>query len=572
MTALIKEDRARGITTRLYALDSASDAKKVHAQAVSAPTDVAAIKAAIDQINAVWQPAYIVLLGGPDLVATVNLTNPLWTGNPADDPDQFIPSDLPYACDGPLTLSPADYRGPTRVVGRLPDPVGDADLAAFVDNLSSAAQGKSFLRTSPEPVFAVSAKVWQRSTQLSVAALPDVSGELHTSPPDGPMWTAAEMAPAIHFVNCHGAEFDPNWYGQLSPNNWNLPVAIAASGLPGLVPRGAVVASECCYGTSHWPPSAAHGQASVATTYLREGAAGVFGASTVAYGPAASNAYADVICRMFVSEVLNGASLGRAVLVARQRFVQAQSFLDPTDLKTLAQFNLLGDPAAVAFVTSPPAPPALPGSRRVAAPKSVPTPATSRGRSHAPWPAREHRRRFGPIDLCLCRPTAPAGRAHGSGTGRAPGPRTARADDDTHVRRRDAVRTTARSTGDRGHRWHLTACACRVRTASRHSATVVGGRTRGRCRARSTRGGAQVMTQHVRGVVSVQRVARGSKSEQPAVVLQTPERSWVLRRVGGPPFGVDVELALWAGKTVDVTGYAGSGVFLLTERPTEVTG
>jgi hypothetical protein len=54
--------------------------------------------------------------------------------------------------------------------------------------------------------------------------------------------------------------------------------------------------------------------------------------------------------------------------------------------------------------------------------------------------------------------------------------------------------------------------------------------------------------------------------------LQTPERSWVLRRVGGPPFGVDVELALWAGKTVDVTGYAGSGVFLLTERPTEVTG
>ena len=44
---------------------------------------------------------------------------------------------FPYACDGPLTLSPADYRGPTRVVGRIPDLVGDADLAVFVDNLSS---------------------------------------------------------------------------------------------------------------------------------------------------------------------------------------------------------------------------------------------------------------------------------------------------------------------------------------------------------------------------------------------------------------------------------------------------
>jgi hypothetical protein len=78
--------------------------------------------------------------------------------------------------------------------------------------------------------------------------------------------------------------------------------------------------------------------------------------------------------------------------------------------------------------------------------------------------------------------------------------------------------------------------------------------------------------QHVRGVVSVQRVALGSKSEQPAVVLRTDDRSWVLRRVDGPPFGVDDELAAWAGKTVDVIGYAGSGVFLVTQRPTEVSG
>jgi hypothetical protein len=75
----------------------------------------------------------------------------------------------------------------------------------------------------------------------------------------------------------------------------------------------------------------------------------------------------------------------------------------------------------------------------------------------------------------------------------------------------------------------------------------------------------------VRGVVSVQRIARGSKSEQPAVVLQTADRSWVLRRADGPRFGVDDELARWAGKTVEVTGYPGSGVFVITEPPTEVT-
>ena len=68
------------------------------------------------------------------------------------------------------------------------------------------------------------------------------------------MWTAAEMAPAIHFVNCHGAEFDPNWYGQQSPNNWNLPDRHRRERASRPGARGAVVASECCYGTSHWPP------------------------------------------------------------------------------------------------------------------------------------------------------------------------------------------------------------------------------------------------------------------------------------------------------------------------------
>jgi len=74
----------------------------------------------------------------------------------------------------------------------------------------------------------------------------------------------------------------------------------------------------------------------------------------------------------------------------------------------------------------------------------------------------------------------------------------------------------------------------------------------------------------VRGVVEVRPVARGSKSEQVTVVLRADERTWLLRRRGGPPFGVDDELAAWAGKAVAVTGYPGSGVFLLTEEPTEL--
>jgi hypothetical protein len=43
--------------------------------------------------------------------------------------------------------------------------------------------------------------------------------------------------------------------------------------------------------------------------------------------------------------VSTGASIGRAALQARQRFVRSASPPDPSDLKTLAQFNLYGDPS-----------------------------------------------------------------------------------------------------------------------------------------------------------------------------------------------------------------------------------
>jgi Peptidase family C25 len=367
--ALVSADKQRGITTRLVALDSARALKPVGATRVATPGDVTDIKNAIDHIVTAWRPAYIVLLGGPDLIQTVSLVNPLWTGDPDDDPDQFIPSDLPYACDGALSFSPSDYRGPTRVVGRIPDLVGDNDPTALLTQLDVAAKGVSLTRLSPEPVFAVSAKVWQRSTALSIKSLPDVTATVLTSPPAGPPWAKTQISPVVHFVNCHGGDFDPAWYGQVTPTNWNLPVAISAAGLPGLVSPGTVVAAECCYGASHWSPSVAHGQPSVAMTYLLNGAVGVFGASTVAYGPATTNNYADVLCQRFVAEVLAGASLGRAVLAARQSYVQSQGFLDPTDLKTLAQFTLFGDPSTVALKAPAAAPKATAHAASKAAPK-----------------------------------------------------------------------------------------------------------------------------------------------------------------------------------------------------------
>lgn len=354
VSALATADRNRGITTTLFKIDSVADTAKVGAQPVTSASDFQAAKAAVDAIAAKLAPAYVVLLGGDELVPQAQLINPLWTGDAIDDPDRLVPSDLPYACDVPYSTSISAFRGPTRVVGRIPDLAGVADPAALLAQIRALTSAVPAERPADVPVFALSTQTWRTSTRLSLGKLPGVSGAVRTCPADGPDWAASDLVPRIHFVNCHGAEFDPRWYGEATPGQRTLPPAMEAASLPGLVGRGTVVGTECCYGAALWPPAAAGGQAGVALTYLLQGAGGVFGASTTSYGPAASNEYADVLCRLFCDEVLGGASIGRAVLSARQRFVQGQSFLDPTDLKTLAQFVLLGDPSYQPFAAPSP--------------------------------------------------------------------------------------------------------------------------------------------------------------------------------------------------------------------------
>lgn len=83
----------------------------------------------------------------------------------------------------------------------------------------------------------------------------------------------------------------------------------------------------------------------VAQTYLSSGAYGYLGSSTIADGPADDNGLAGLICRYFLQRILAGASLGRALLEARQEFASHESDFDPFDLKTLAQFHLFGDPS-----------------------------------------------------------------------------------------------------------------------------------------------------------------------------------------------------------------------------------
>jgi len=337
---LVAADRRRSLATRVIALDDGAVMRRLGGTPVTDPADARATKGAIDAMWRSVQPDYLVILGAPDIVTHQNLLNPLYS--PGDDDDRFAPSDLPYACDESYSQKIADFRGPTRVVGRLPDLNSSGDAAYFARVLRVAATYHERPATRYESYFGLTADVWRKSTALSLANTFGNSDALHRSPSEGPGWRASQLDALTHFINCHGGSADPKFYGQRGES---YPVAMESARLAKKVRNGTVVAAECCYGAQLFDPNIPDGEMGICNRYLRQGAYAFFGSSTIAYGPSEGNGSADLLCQFFIQRVLSAASTGRATLEARIKFVMHAAHLDPTDLKTLAQFNLMGDPS-----------------------------------------------------------------------------------------------------------------------------------------------------------------------------------------------------------------------------------
>lgn len=342
VSALAAADRARGITTRLIALDSAAAMKKLGGRPVAQAQDLAAVKAAVDAVCKKLSPDYVMLLGAWDVVPHQSLRNPAASDPSNGDPDPLVPSDLPYASAAKFGNDVRKFLTATRVVGRLPDVPGSSNPAYLVELLTLAAKATPSPRDGYAKYFAATAHVWHASSAQNVQRLFGNVTALRDVPPATAAWPKRTLAALTHFFNCHGADTDPQFYGQKGNA---YPVALRASSLAGKVTKGTVVAAECCYGAQLYDPKNAGGQPGICNTYLGAGAYGFFGSSTVAYGPADTNDDADLLCQYFLERMLSGASLGRATLEARHRFMQTAGTLDPIELKTLAQFNLMADPA-----------------------------------------------------------------------------------------------------------------------------------------------------------------------------------------------------------------------------------
>lgn len=340
VAVLTAADKSRGIVTRLVAIDDRAQMKRCRGKAVTDRKSPQQNKRAIDAVFKALDPDYLLILGSIDVVPHQDVRNAAYEAG--NDDDKFAYGDLPYACDAPYATDTAKFVGPTRVVGRLPDLTGAKKPAYLIRLLQAAAAFKSRPPADYAPYFGLSTRTWRKSTAMSLDEIFGNNTRLRLAPPSGPSHPATALRNKSHFINCHGAESDPTFYGE---DARTMPPSLTTRALRGKVSNGTVVAAECCYGAQLYDSVTLALDMPICQQYLGTGAYGYFGSTTIAYGPADENGAADLLAQYFLLEVLGGASIGRAALAARQRFVAQTGQMDPIDLKTLAQFCLYGDPS-----------------------------------------------------------------------------------------------------------------------------------------------------------------------------------------------------------------------------------
>ena len=332
---LIAADGERGIASKLFYLDDKT-MRDVGGRPVRGPRDARGHKDAIDALYNWFSPDYIMILGSPDVIPHIKVTNLT-----QDEDGRIIDSDLPYACDRRFHRDARRFLAPTRVVGRLPDVNGGGDPQYIIGLLRNAARIARRPKDDYASWFALSARSWTGSSAITAANLFSNLDGLALCPPSGPKKHKSLHKTRIHFFNCHGDAGAHIFWGEKGETQ---PVGFRSSSIPSKLLPGTFIVAECCYGAELYAPG--RGQLSISGTYLQKKAAAFVGSTTIAYGPEEGQGDADLITQYFAKFVLRGHSVGRAFLQARQNFLaDSAPRINSVELKTICQFLLLGDPS-----------------------------------------------------------------------------------------------------------------------------------------------------------------------------------------------------------------------------------
>ncbi len=299
---------------------------------------------------------HVLLIGGDDVIPFHRLANP------AEDDDDLVLSDTPYAAGQHLFIS-------RRAVGRIPDGKSgdprfmlsllDGMIATHLKPASKNGHSPSLLgflgqaKGQKNKTFGYTALVWKAATEAQYELIGDPRS-VQVCPPVNDKSLESGMIDRCRFLlfNLHGTEDGASWYGQKDssyPMDFPLfPVALSPHNLDKVDLTGAIIFTEACYGANIVEKAP---EESLALSFLRRGASCVVGATRLAYGTSEPPLIAaDLLARNFWLGLEQGMTAGEALAHSRTRLIQEaqsrQGYVDGDDQKTALEFILLGDPAA----------------------------------------------------------------------------------------------------------------------------------------------------------------------------------------------------------------------------------
>jgi len=353
----IAADKARGIKTVHVALDDPAAMSAEGVKALTGKVTPNGAKKAIDALAKKLVPDYIVILGGDDVVPYFQVDNPSF--DPKGDTDPSVPTDNPYASSRAYRAGRlSSYLVPDRVVGRIPDlpaAKGMGDPALLVQFLQTATQWKGEPKSfyaSTSSAYATCCDEWKGAGLATMRYLGFPEKDLMISPPTGDASATARtrLARPLHFTKGHGSEIDAHFYGQKGKS---YPEVLFSTTVSSRAGKGTLVGAMCCYGAQVYSPSdpvaIPPGALPISLSYLATGATGFVGSTKIAWVGLDEMMCADWIVAYYLRKCMDGASTGRALLEAKQDFLQYLQKQgqepDTADEKTMIEFVLLGDPS-----------------------------------------------------------------------------------------------------------------------------------------------------------------------------------------------------------------------------------
>ena len=279
---------------------------------------------------------YVFILGNEEIIPVIEYENQ------SCDSDKLVPSDLPYSIlDKTSPWHGINYAFDKMLrTGRLVSYSGEGfeNFSSYFKNVMHYQNSFPGIKT-----YSLSAKVWKNETDFEYQKINEPYAKNCNSSPEVNVSTVESYIPKdanLLMFNLHGSNQTKFWYGQ---EGGEYPEAFSPQNINALT-GPFVIGVEACYGANY--TGGFTEENSILVKAMQSGCISLLGSSRIAYGtsePEGNNA--DFMIGEYLKQIKNGTSAGDAHIAGIQRVVCNSKDFSDVEIKTIAEFNLFGDPS-----------------------------------------------------------------------------------------------------------------------------------------------------------------------------------------------------------------------------------